>query len=98
MDIRNFTQFVAHLVTSQSVHKHPSFDKLMMCMMVYNSICICGGQGNSEKTSKHSECNRIYRECLGSIDGIKAYLFQQTSDNSINFYIDEVHLVKTIFR
>lgn len=98
MDIRNFTQFVSILATTNTIKNHPSFDRLLMCMMVYNNLCACGGKSNADKANKHSECNRIYRECLGAVDGVKAHLFQTTGDNSINFYIDDVHHVKTMFR
>lgn len=98
MDIKNFTQFADCLIKTQSVHLHSSFNSLVMCMMVYNSLCACGGKSNQDKSNKHSECNRIYRQSLGSVDSIKAYLFQITKDNIIRFYIDDTYLVKTIIR
>jgi hypothetical protein len=98
MDIRNFTQF-AHLLNSkQATNLHPSFNKLVMCMMLYNSMCACGGNSNADKSNKHSECNRIYRESLGTVNEIKAHLFKGCNDNTISFYIDDNHHVKTLNR
>lgn len=98
MDVKNFTQFVGLLTSTQTINKHPSFDKLMMCMMLYNSICACGGKSNKDKSNKYSECNRIYREAIGAVGNIKAHLFQQTNDNTISFYVDGIHLIKTLVR
>jgi hypothetical protein len=98
MDIRNFTQFACLLQATQTVNRHPAFDKLVNCMMVYNSICSCGGQSDKDKSTKSAECNRIYREALGNVDGIKAYFFQNTTDSTITFYVDGIYAVKTICR
>ncbi len=98
MEIRNFTQFVNLLASTNTIKTNPAFDKLMTCVMSYNGICVCGGKGSQEKTNKHSECNRIYREALGYVETIKANLFLQTKDNTISFYIDNSHLIKTIGR
>lgn len=86
------------LSIKQVIHAHPSFDRLATCFSVYNSLCACGGSTNKEKSDKHSECNRIYRECLGAIDSVKAHLFQGCQDNTISFYIDNAHHIKTIGR
>jgi hypothetical protein len=98
MEIKNFTQFANLLGTKQVVHMNPAFDKLFMCMMSYGSMCSCGGNSNQDKSNKHAECNRIYREALGSIDSIKPYLFNGCQDNTISFYVDDVYLIKTIGR
>lgn len=98
MDIKNFTQFVNLLSSRKVIHLHPAFDRLTTCMMLYNTICACGGNSNQEKSNKHSECNRIYREAIGAINGIKAHLFQGCGDNTISFYVDDIHLIKTIGR
>lgn len=98
MDVRNFTQMVNLLNMKQIIHAHPSFDRLVSCFMVYNSMCACGGNTDRDKSNKKSECNRIYRESLGAIDSVKANLFQSCQDTTISFYIDDVHHVKTIFR
>lgn len=98
MDVRNFTQFVNLLAASNTIKANPAFDRLMLCVMAYNSICICGGKGTAEKTSKYSECNRIYREAIGLVGSVKAHLFLQTTDNTISFYIDDIHLIKTLGR
>lgn len=98
MDIRNFTQFANLLASTQTIHLNGSFDRIFTCMMLYNSFCSCGGNTDRDRASKHSECNRIYREALGSVDGIKAHLFKNSSDNTISFYIDDVHHIKTLCR
>lgn len=98
MDIRNFTQFVNILVSTQTVHMHPAFDKLMVCVMTYNSICVCGGKGAADRNNKAAECNRIYRDAIMASDKIKAHLFQQTTDNTITFYINDAHQIKTLVR
>lgn len=98
MDVRNFTQMVNLLNMKQIIHAHPAFDRLASCFMVYNSMCACGGNTDREKSNKAAECNRIYRESLGSIDSVKAHLFQGCQDNTISFYIDNVHHIKTIGR
>jgi hypothetical protein len=98
MDIKNFTQMVNLLNVKQIIHAHPSFDRLVSCFMVYNSMCSCGGNTDQDKSNKKSECNRIYRESLGAIDSVKAHLFQGCQDNTINFYIDDIHHVKTMVR
>ncbi len=67
-------------------------------MEVYSNMCACGGNSNTEKANKQSECNRIYREAIQSVDRIKAQLFQNCSDNTISFYIDDSHHMKTIGR
>lgn len=98
MDIRNFTQFANLLSSKQISGSHPAFNKLIVCMMLYNSICACGGNSNADKTNKHSECNRIYRESLGAIDGIKSHLFNGCNDNTISFYINDTIHLKTLSR
>jgi len=98
MDIKNFTQFCNLLTTKQVVHAHGSFDRLVVCMMTYNGMCACGGQSNQDKSNKHNECNRIYRESIGSVDKIKAHLFNGCPDNTISFWIDDAFLIKTICR
>lgn len=99
MEVKNFTQFVNLLTSTQSVKDHPAFDRLMICMMTYNSLCNnCGSINNQDKTSKYAECNRIYREAIGSVDLVKAKFFQTTNDSTISFYIDDAHLIKTIGR
>jgi hypothetical protein len=98
MNVKNFTEFVSLLSSKQILHMHPSFDRLAVCFMVYNSMCVCGGNTDRDKSNKQHECNRIYREALGAVDSIKAYLFQGCQDNTISFYIDNIHLVKTIHR
>lgn len=98
MDIKNFTQFVNLLSQKMVIHTNPAFDRLATCMMVYNSMCACGGTSNQDKTNKHSECNRIYRESINGVDSIKSHLFSSTSDNHIRFFVDEIHHIKTICR
>lgn len=98
MDIKNFTQFVNLLVLKHIVHVHPAFDKLATCLMVYNGMCACGGNTNKNKSDKSAECNRIYRESLSVVDSMKSHLFVGCADNTISFYIDNVHHVKTISR
>jgi hypothetical protein len=98
MNIHNFTEMVNLLNAKQLTSSHPAFDKLMNCFMVYNSMCACGGNSDKDKSNKQSECNRIYRECLGSIESFKAHLFQGSNDNTISFFIDNVHHIKTICR
>jgi hypothetical protein len=61
-------------------------------------MCACGGQSNQDKNNKAAECNRIYREAIGSVDSIKANLFTQTTDNTITFFVNDAHQVKTICR
>lgn len=98
MDIKNFTQFVNLLSQKQIIHMNESFDKLATCVMLYNGMCACGGNTDRDKSNKHAECNRIYREALGGTDNIKSYLFNGCQDNTISFYIDEIHHIKTICR
>jgi len=98
MDVRNFTQFATLVSSKQIIHMNVAFDRLVLCMMLYNGMCACGGNTDRDKANKHGECNRIYREALGAVDGVKAYLFQGCQDNTISFYIDEVHHIKTICR
>lgn len=98
MDIRNFTQFHALLSAKQLLHANPAFDRLGTCVMVYNGMCACGGNTNQEKQNKGLECNRIYRESLGYLDSFKAHLFQGCTNNTISFFIDDIHQVKTIVR
>lgn len=98
MDIKNFTQFVSLLINTQSIHANACFDRLVICKMSYESMCACGGTSNQDKSNKHNECNRIYRESLGFVDVLKARLFQGSSDNVIKFYVDDIHLVKTLVR
>jgi hypothetical protein len=98
MNIKNFTQFVNLLSATQTIHCHPSFDKLVTCMNAYSGMCACGGTSDQEKSNKHGECNRIYRESIGAVDSIKAHLFLNSTENTISFYIDDIHHVKTLFR
>jgi hypothetical protein len=98
MDIRNFTQFVGLLTSTGTIQSNAAFNKLATCMMVYNSLCACGGDSDQVKKNKHSECNRIYREALGAVDSIRANLFQGSSDNTLSFYMDNAFLIKTIHR
>jgi hypothetical protein len=98
MTIKNFTQFVNLLSANKMIHLHPSFDRLVTCMMVYNGMCSCGGNSNREKVNKHGECNRIYKESVMSSEPFKPYFFQNCTDNSISFYLDEIHLIKTLIR
>ena len=98
MDIRNFTQFANLLTVTQTIHTNPCFGQLVTCMQVYNSMCNCGGNSNQEKSNKQAECNRIYRSALSAIDSIKANLFQKCADNHINFYINDLDLIKSLCR
>jgi len=98
MDIKNFTQFANLLTTKHILNLHPAFNKLITCISVYNSMCSCGGNSNVEKTNKHSECNRIYRESLGTIESYKPHLFNECNDNMILFWIDDTYLIKTLHR
>ncbi len=98
MDVRNFTQFASLLSSTQTIQFNSAFDRLVTCMQVYNSMCQCGGNSNQDKTNKHNECNRIYRESINSTDSIKSHLFQGTTDNTISFYIDDSHHIKTLVR
>jgi hypothetical protein len=98
MDVRNFTQFSNLLASTQTIHMHPAFDRLFTCMTAYNGLCACGGSSNQEKSNKHGECNRIYREAIGALDSIKAHLFLNSADNTISFYIDDSHHIRTLFR
>jgi hypothetical protein len=61
-------------------------------------MCSCGGNSDKQKSDKHSECNRIYREALGAVESIKAHLFQNCKDNTISFYVDDIHHLKTLVR
>ena len=98
MDVKNFTQ-MAHLLSSkQVIQAHPAFDRLVLCVMLYNGMCQCGGNTDRDKSNKGAECNRIYREAIGAVDSIKAHLFMGCSENTISFYVDNVHLIKTIHR
>ena len=98
MDIKNFTQF-AHLISAkQIIHLNPAFDKLVMCMMLYNGMCSCGGNSDRDKQNKAGECNRIYRESLATVDRFKAHFFQGCVDQTISFYVDDIHHIKTICR
>jgi len=98
MEIKNFTQFAGILSSNRMIHLHPSFDRLYTCMMLYNSMCNCGGNSNTEKTNKHNECNRIYKEAIGTTDSFKAYFFLNCSENTITFYVDDAHRIKTLCR
>lgn len=98
MEIKNFTQMAHLLSAKQIVHIHPAFDKLVSCMMVYNGMCSCGGNSDREKSNKGAECNRIYRESLSIVNSVKAHFFLGCSDSTISFYIDNIHLIKTIGR
>lgn len=98
MNIKNFTQFANLLSVKQVIHLHPAFDRLVMCVMTYNSMCACGGNSNKDKANKHTECNRIYREALGCVESVKPYFFNGCTDNTISFYIDESFSIKTIGR
>lgn len=98
MEIRNFTQFINLLNVTGAINSHPAFLNLSTCLSVYNSMCSCGGDSSVDKTNKHGDCNRIYRESMGAVDSIKANLFQRCNDNTISFYIDDLYHLKTISR
>lgn len=98
MIIRNLTQFCNFLSSKHLLDKHPLYNRLFECKMSYDHMCVCGGKSNTDKTRKYTECNRIYRESVSaSAEHLKFFLLDGCSDNTISFYIDDIHL-KTITR
>lgn len=96
MNIKGLAEFTNFIRQNGLASSHQELSALGICVDEYKRLCNC--DTISVKNTKLNQCNSLYMNFIGRIQGYKSLFLSKTKDNTINFYNDSNQRLATISR